>query len=61
MSGKTLTGENLISLIDHDSDSLSFDTTGQFPYLYYSRFNSLSPRDYDLIRVPLRFDLQAAP
>ena len=44
------------TLVDHSSESMSFDTTGPTPYLYFSRFNSLSPRDYDLLRIPLRFD-----
>jgi hypothetical protein len=45
------------TLIDHTSSAMSFDTTGQFAYLYFSRFNSLNPRDYDLVRLPIRFDL----
>jgi len=44
------------TLVDPTSDSLSFDTTGQFPYLYYTRVNSLDPLDFDLVRVPLQFD-----
>ncbi len=44
------------TLVDPSSESLSFDTTGQFPYLYYSRINTLDPLDFDLLRVPLRFD-----
>jgi hypothetical protein len=45
------------TLVDPTSDSRNFDTTGQFPYLYYTRVNTLSPLDFDLIRVPLRFDV----
>jgi hypothetical protein len=45
------------TIVDPTSDSLSFDTTGQFPYLYYTRVNSLNPLDFDLIRVPLHFDV----
>ena len=42
------------TLIDHSSESLSFDTTGKFPHLYIVRINSLDPiRDYDLVRFPL--------
>ncbi len=44
------------TLIDRTSESMSFDTTGQFPDLYYARVNDMTPRDYDLVRVPLRFD-----
>lgn len=40
------------TLIDHDSPSASFDVTGQFPYLYFSRLND-GPTAYntDLLRV----------
>jgi hypothetical protein len=39
------------SLVDPDSPSRSFDVTGQNPYLYYSRFQSFSLIDVDLLRV----------
>ena len=43
------------TLINHSSESLSFDTTGKFPHLYIVRINSLDPiRDYDLVRFPAR-------
>jgi hypothetical protein len=43
------------SLIDPASSSRNFETSGQIPYLYYSRFNSLSPLSIDLLRVRLTF------
>ena len=44
------------SLIDPDDPSVNFDSTGQSPYLYFSRFNSLSPMlDIDLLRVRIEF------
>lgn len=42
------------TLLDPSSDSRNFDRIGSTPYVYFSRFNSLDPRDYDLIRVPIR-------
>lgn len=39
------------SLVDPDSPSRGFDVTGQNPYLYYSRFQSFSLIDVDLLRV----------
>ena len=49
------------SLLDNDSESRNFDTTGQRPFLYFTRFNmSFSSStncwtslDRDLIRIPL--------
>ena len=44
------------SLIDPSSRSPSFETTGQRPYLYYTRFNYQGCRqtlDRDLMRVPI--------
>lgn len=53
------------SLIDPQSDSLSYDTMGRSAFLYFTRFNyptcrpgALSPRpghDRDLVRVPVHF------
>lgn len=43
------------ALIDHDSPSLSFDVSGEAPYLYFSRFAGRSSGSgTDLLRVPLR-------
>ncbi len=44
------------SLLDPNSDSMSFMTTGETAYLYYTRMNSAaSTFDRDLLRVPVRF------
>jgi hypothetical protein len=44
------------TLIDHDSPSLSFDLTGQMPYLYFARMNQTRyAYDMDIIRVQLKF------
>ena len=43
------------SLIDPDSTSLSFETTGKTAYLYLTRFNGGDPLDRDLIRIPVEF------
>ena len=39
------------TLIDHDSPSMSFDITGQSPYLYYSYFTNHDPWSIDVMRV----------
>ncbi len=44
------------SLVDTGSQSLSFDTTGQDVYLYYSLFNDRSLDNTDLLRLPLHFE-----
>lgn len=47
------------SLLDPDSSSRNFETTGQTPYLYYTRKNvSAGPGslDRDLIRRPVEFE-----
>ncbi len=41
------------TLIDPASESPSYDTTGQFPYLYFTRINNQQTLDYDLVRVRL--------
>jgi hypothetical protein len=42
------------TLIDHDSDSRNFETTGDTAYLYYTRLNFGSGNlDRDLMRVPV--------
>ncbi|MDH5607615.1 MAG: hypothetical protein OEY93_12105, partial [Anaerolineae bacterium] len=46
------------SLIDHQNTSLNFDVTGQTPYLYFSRFQSFSLIDVDLVRVPIEFNMK---
>jgi hypothetical protein len=43
------------SLVDPDNTSLNFYTTGQSPYLYYSRFKNFSLEDVDLLRVRIQF------
>jgi hypothetical protein len=46
------------SLIDPNSDSRNFETTGKTAYLYLTRFNNYTvgnPLDRDLIRVPVEF------
>lgn len=45
------------SLVDHNSPSRTFATTGQTPYLYFSRFNQRTISDVDLLRVPVEFSL----
>ena len=44
------------SLLDPASESMSFETTGQSPYLYYTRINTFDPLDFDLLRIPIRFE-----
>jgi len=45
------------TLIDPESTSPSFDTTGQKPYLYFSRFNGTGTAfNTDLMRVQVEFD-----
>lgn len=42
------------TLIDHDSDSRNFETTGETAYLYFTRLNFGSGNlDRDLLRVPV--------
>lgn len=46
------------SLLDPDSPSRNFETTGQRPYLYFTRFhykNCLNRLNRDLVRVRVRF------
>ena len=44
------------SLLDPKSESLSFETTGETAYLYYTRNNEgHASLDRDLVRVPVRF------
>jgi hypothetical protein len=54
------------SLLDNDSTSRNFDTIGQRPFLYFTRFNvgfnsptrCFTSLDRDLIRIPLEFSNQ---
>jgi PKD domain len=54
------------SLLDNDSSSRNFDTIGQRPFLYFTRFNvgfnsptsCYTSLDRDLIRIPLEFSNQ---
>jgi hypothetical protein len=47
------------TLIDHSSESLSFETTGKSAYLYFTRMNQgQASLDRDLIRVPVAFFLE---
>jgi hypothetical protein len=43
------------SLIDPDSHSRNFETSGKTAYLYMTRFNGGDPLDRDLIRIPIEF------
>jgi hypothetical protein len=43
------------TLIDHDSSSMSFDVTGQSPYLYYTIVTNDLPWSIDLVRVKVQF------
>jgi len=47
------------TLIDPASESMSFDTTGEMPYLYFTRINDMSTLDFDLVRVPLRITVDS--
>jgi hypothetical protein len=44
------------SILDPDSELMSFDTVGQTAYLYFSRINGYDPLDFDLLRIPIRFE-----
>ena len=52
--------------LDNDSTSRNFDTIGQRPYLYFTRFNvgfdspasCFTSLDRDLIRIPVEFSNQ---
>lgn len=50
--------EPYATLIDPSSESMSYDTSGETPYLYFSRINAMDPLDFDLVRVPLRLDYE---
>ncbi len=52
--------EPYATLIDPASESMSFDTTGATPYLYFTRINDMSTLDFDLVRVPLRLDVESS-
>jgi len=47
------------SLLDPDSETRNFETTGKKAYLYYTLFNldylGNSTLDRDLVRVPVEF------
>jgi hypothetical protein len=43
------------SLVDPSDTSRNFEVSGQNPYLYYTRFNSMDPLDFDLLRVRVQF------
>jgi hypothetical protein len=50
------------SLLDPQSTTRNFDTMGQRPYLFFTRFNisgCSSSLDRDLIRIPIEFSNQA--
>ena len=53
------TVEPYATLIDPSSESMSYDTTGSTPYLYFTRINDTDPLDFDLVRVPLRLGLES--
>jgi hypothetical protein len=44
------------ALVDPDSPSMSFDVTGQDPYLYFSSFQAPSLSHVDLLRVRIHFE-----
>jgi len=43
------------TLIDPDSETRNFETSGKTAYLYLTRFNGGDPLDRDLIRIPVEF------
>ncbi len=46
------------SVLDPDSTSRNFETTGKEAYLYFTRYNYQSCRetfDRDLVRIPIEF------
>lgn len=44
------------SLVDPSDTSRNFEVTGQSPYMYFTRANSMSPSlDFDLLRVRIQF------
>lgn len=43
------------ALIDPESESRNFETSGKSAYLYLTRFNGGDPLDRDLIRIPVEF------
>ena len=45
------------SLLDPDSTTRNFETTGKTAYLYYTRFNGHG-LDRDLLRVPVEFSME---
>jgi hypothetical protein len=45
------------TLIDHSSESASFDTIGDTPHLYFTRINDPVTLDFDLVRIPLEFSV----
>lgn len=51
--------EPYATLIDPASESMSYDTTGETPYLYFTRINATDPLDFDLVRVPLRLHVDS--
>ena len=51
--------EPYATLIDPSSESMSYDTTGATPYLYFTRINDTDPLDFDLVRVPLRLGYES--
>lgn len=51
--------EPYATLIDPASESMSYDTTGEMPYLYFTRINATDPLDFDLVRVPLRLGYES--
>lgn len=47
------------SLLDPDSETKNFETTGKKAYLYYTRLNfGLGNSDRDLVRVPVEFVME---
>ncbi len=46
------------SLIDPESESRNFETSGKTAYLYYTRLNSGWDLDRDLVRIPVEFFME---
>ena len=44
------------SILDPESESMSFDTVGEKAYLYFTRINRYNPLDFDMLRIPVRFE-----
>ena len=50
--------EMYVSLIDPDDTTENFERAGQTAYVYFVRYNKTYSLDRDLLRAPIRFELQ---